>query len=46
LVKGVVEAYSRPDGKTYSEIRKAERGETLTPVLIPALTLAVEDITG
>ena len=46
LVKGVVEVYVKPDGKGYSEIRKAERGETLTPVLMPGLTLKVEDITG
>jgi Uma2 family endonuclease len=46
LVKGVIEVYSRPDGKTYSEIRKAGRGETLTPLLVPSLTLKVEDILG
>ena len=46
LVKGVVEVYSRPDGESYSDVRKAERGETLTPLLIPTLTLKVEDILG
>ena len=46
LARGVVEVYAGPDGNGYSEIRKAERGQALTPVLIPALTLAVEDITG
>ncbi|HLM56428.1 MAG TPA: Uma2 family endonuclease [Pyrinomonadaceae bacterium] len=46
LVRGVIEVYARPDGDSYSEIRKAERGEVLTPLLMPSLTLAVEDITG
>jgi Uma2 family endonuclease len=46
LVNGVIEVYARPEGGRYTEIRKAERGETLTPLLIPALTLAAADILG
>jgi Uma2 family endonuclease len=46
LPKQVVEVYARPDGETYSEIRKVGRGQALTPVRMPALTLGVEDVVG
>ena len=46
LPKGVVETYARPDGKTYSEIRKAERGQELVPLQLPALKIGVGDILG
>lgn len=46
LPKRVVEVYSRPDGGTYSDIHKVERGQKLTPLRLPALTLSVEDIVG
>ncbi len=46
LPKAVVEAYARPDGETYSDIRKAGRGQALKATQLPALGLSVDDILG
>jgi Uma2 family endonuclease len=46
LPKAVVEAYARPDGKSYSEIQKAGRGQALKATRLPALKLSVDDIRG
>ena len=46
LKRGIVEAYTRPEGDGYSEIKKVERGQSLTPLLLPSLSLGAEDILG
>jgi Uma2 family endonuclease len=46
LVKGIVEGYSRPDGNNYVEVKKVGRGQDLSPLQLPKLTLRADDILG
>jgi Uma2 family endonuclease len=46
LPKGIIEGYSRPDRETYAEVKKVNRGQDLSPLLIPAVTLNAGDILG
>ena len=44
LGAGVVEACREPAGGAYAVVRRAGAGETLTPLALPTLTVAVDDI--
>ena len=46
LERGQVEVYRRPGGEGYGEVRTLGRGEGLSPLAFPDLTLAVDDILG
>jgi len=46
LPKEIVEVYRRPDGGSYSEIAKANRGQTLEATQLPALKVSLDDILG
>lgn len=46
LPKSVVEVYTRPGGETYTEIRKAGRGQALKATGLPSLEVKVDDILG
>jgi Uma2 family endonuclease len=41
-----IECYRKPEGAGYADVRTAKRGETLTPVRLPSITLSVDDILG
>lgn len=41
-----IEVYREPRGGHYAEIRTAHCGENLTPLLLPGITLRVDDIVG
>jgi Uma2 family endonuclease len=41
-----IRVYSNPDGDTYPGYREAKRGETLTPELLPEVSIRVEEILG
>ena len=41
-----VEAYSEPVNGNYQKVRRASRGETLTPERLPSITVSVDDILG
>ncbi len=46
LERGQVEVYRRPGGEGYGEVRTLGRGEGLSPLAFPDLTLRVDDIVG
>jgi Uma2 family endonuclease len=46
LTSDEVEAYSEPVNGSYQKVRRATRGETLTPEKLPAITIGVDDIFG
>jgi len=41
-----IEVYRKPSPHGYAEVRTAGRGDTLTPLFLEAITLAVDDILG
>jgi hypothetical protein len=43
---GVVEAYRRPAPRGYAQRLVVERGDSLAPEALPAMSLPVSDITG
>lgn len=46
LPEDVVEVYRNPSGDEYKDVRIARRGETMAPLLLPGLTLAIDRILG
>ncbi len=46
LTEEHIEIYRQPSPQGYRETRTARRGETLHPIALPGLTIAVEDILG
>ncbi|MGH7699531.1 MAG: Uma2 family endonuclease, partial [Gemmatimonadales bacterium] len=46
LPADAVEVYREPMPEGYREVRRLERGATLTPLRLPELTLAVDDVLG
>jgi Uma2 family endonuclease len=41
-----VEVHRQPSGESYADVRTARRGETVTPLAFPDLSLSVEEILG
>lgn len=46
LPADAIESYRTPGAEGYADIRTAKRGETLTPLRLPSITLRVDDILG
>jgi len=46
LAAGAVEVYRGPGAGSYGEVRTLGRGETLSPLAFPELTLTVDEILG
>ncbi len=46
LPADIIECYREPTSEGYAELRTAKRGETLTPLRLPNITLRVDDILG
>jgi Uma2 family endonuclease len=46
LVDGVVEVFTDPSADGYRTHQVRERGATLTPTLVPSVTVRVEDVIG
>ncbi len=46
LPADAIESYRTPGAESYADIRTAKRGETLTPLRLPSITLRVDDILG
>ncbi|RMH90903.1 MAG: Uma2 family endonuclease [Calditrichaeota bacterium] len=46
LAHEAVEVYSQPEEGEYRSVRTVKRGETLTPVALPDISLTVDDILG
>jgi len=44
LPADVIECYREPGPAGYADVRTARRGETLSPLRLPGITLAVDDI--
>jgi Uma2 family endonuclease len=41
-----IEVYRKPSPQRYAEVRRTGRGDTLTPLLLEAITLEVDEILG
>ena len=46
LPADTIECYREPTSEGYADIRTVQRGETLTPVRLPGITLRVDAILG
>jgi Uma2 family endonuclease len=46
LPAGSIEVYRTPQAGRFTDVRTARRGETLTPLRLPAVALSVDDILG
>jgi Uma2 family endonuclease len=46
LTADVIEVYRQPSRGGYTDVRHASRGESISPIALPNLTLAVSDILG
>lgn len=46
LQAGVIRVYSRPVDGAYQEVRETRHGNTLSPLLLPGVTVQAEDILG
>ena len=46
LPADTIECYREPTSEGYANFRTVKRGETLTPVRLPGVTLRVDDILG
>ncbi len=46
LIKDILEVYREPQGGMYKEVRYFTRGETVSPLFDPKLTLTVDSIIG
>jgi Uma2 family endonuclease len=46
LPQDLIEVYTQPVGSGYQSVRQVARGESLTPELLPDLTLRAEELLG
>ena len=46
LPKGIVEVYSDPDGGKYRSVRRVGRGDSIAPIALPDITIAIGSFLG
>lgn len=46
MTAGRIHTFREPEGGTYRRVRPASRGERITPLAFPDVTLAMDEILG